>query len=172
LNGKNSVKEIINSTEIENLWFVPAGSPHENSAELLNNGLIRDFLNQVREQYDYIIFDNAPIGLVYDPVITGMYSDLNLVLIRLNYSKGEEIDAINKIGHDGILKRVMVAINGKEQVKGHGYYTEESKSESKKGESKESSDTQEEDGSSLDKIRDVASIAREGVKKLSKFKDN
>ncbi len=172
LNGKNSVKEIINSTEIENLWFVPAGSPHENSAELLNNGLIRDFLNQVREQYDYIIFDNAPIGLVYDPVITGMYSDLNLVLIRLNYSKGEEIDAINKIGHDGILKRVMVAINGKEQVKGHGYYTEESKSESKKGESKESSDTQEEDGSSFDKIRDVASIAREGVKKLSKFKDN
>jgi capsular exopolysaccharide synthesis family protein len=137
LEGKKSVEDIIRPTPIENLWFVSSGSPSHNSAELLNNGLIRDFLSHTKEKFDYIIFDNSPIGLVYDPVITGMYSDLNLVLIRLNYSKGEQIDAINKIGHDGILKRVMVAVNGKKQVKGHGYYTEEAKPEPRKSASKE-----------------------------------
>ncbi len=172
LEGKNSIEEIIRPTEIENLWFVASGSTHENSAELLNNGLIKDFLSQLKEQYDYIIFDNAPIGLVYDPVITGMYSDLNLVLLRLNYSKGEEIDAINKIGHDGILKRVMVAINGKVQAKGHGYYTEDSKSEPTKSEAIEVPiGVSTGDNSPLEKIKITISGVSEGIKKsLYKFR--
>ena len=59
----------------------------------------------------------------------GCTSDFNLLLVRLNHSDEEEIDAINKIAHDGILKNVMVAVNGKKQVKSHGYYTEETKSD-------------------------------------------
>jgi len=134
LQGKNSLEEIIRSTEIPNLSFVASGSPHDSSSELLNNGVLRDFFNQAKELYDYVIIDNAPFGVVYDPVIVGMYADTNLLLIRLNFSNGEEIDAINKIAHDGILKNVMVAVNGKKQSKGHGYYTEDSKSETVKSE--------------------------------------
>jgi len=134
LQGKNSLDEIIRSTEIPNLSFVSSGSPHDSSSELLNNGVLRDFFNQAKERYDYVIIDNAPFGVVYDPVIVGMYADTNLLLIRLNFSNAEEIDAINKIAHDGILKNVMVAANGKKQSKGHGYYTEDSKSETVKSE--------------------------------------
>ena len=90
---------------------------------------MRDFITQVREQFDYVIIDNAPFGVVYDPVIVGIYADFNLLLIRLNKSDGEEIDAINKVAQDGILKNVMVAINGKKQIRGHGYYTEDTKAE-------------------------------------------
>jgi capsular exopolysaccharide synthesis family protein len=126
--------EVVKSTEIPNLSFVAAGSNHDNSSELLNNRVLRDFIDQAKEQFDYVILDNAPFGVVYDPVIVGMYSDFNLLLVRLNHSDEEEIDAINKIAHDGILKNVMVAVNGKKQIKSHGYYTEETKSDGTKNE--------------------------------------
>jgi tyrosine-protein kinase Etk/Wzc len=169
LEGKNTVEEILRPTEIENLWFVASGSAHENSAELLNNGLLKDFIDKAKEQFDYIIFDNSPVGLVYDPVITGMYSDLNLILLRLNYSKGEQIDAINKIGHDGILKRVMVAVNGKKHIKGHGYYTEETKPELIKSGSIELpvNGVDQGENSSLEKIKEGLSVAITGIKQKS-----
>jgi capsular exopolysaccharide synthesis family protein len=132
LYGENTLSEVVKPTEIANLSFVASGSNHDNSSELLNNGVLRDFIEQAKEQFDYIILDNAPFGVVYDPVIVGMYSDFNLLLVRLNQSNEEEIDAINKIAHDGILKNVMVAVNGKKQVKSHGYYTEETKSDGTK----------------------------------------
>ena len=62
--------------------------------------------------------------MVYDAALIGAQADFNLILLRLNYSKHNEIAEINKIGHDGILKRVMVAVNGMPQVKSYGYYTE------------------------------------------------
>jgi Mrp family chromosome partitioning ATPase len=117
--------QIIKKTEIENLDFIPAGPVHPNASELLNNGVIKSFIDEVRNYYDYILIDNSPMGVVYDPIIVGVHADFNLVLLRLNYSKSEEIEAINKIGHDGILKRVMVAINGKKSSKGYGYYTDD-----------------------------------------------
>ncbi len=132
LYSEKTMGEVIKQTEIANLSFVSSGSPHDNSSELLNNGMLRDFIEQAKAQFDYVIIDNSPFGVVYDPVIVGMYSDFNLLLVRLNHSDEEEIDAINKIAREGILKNVMVAVNGKKQVKGHGYYTEDSKSEPNK----------------------------------------
>jgi hypothetical protein len=63
---------------------------------------------------------------VYDGVLICVQADFNLILLRLNYSKRKEIAAINKIGREGILKNVMVAVNGIKQVKGYGYYSEDS----------------------------------------------
>ncbi|MEY4930826.1 MAG: hypothetical protein RI909_1550, partial [Bacteroidota bacterium] len=125
LQRKNSLDQIVRATKTPNLSFVSAGSMHDSSSELLNNGVMREFVAEAKKKFDYIIFDNSPIGVVYDPVIIGMYSDSNLILVRLNYSKAEEIVAINKIGQEGILKNIMVAINGKKQSKGYGYYTED-----------------------------------------------
>lgn len=136
LQRNHSLDDIIRPTKTPNLSFVSAGSMHDNSSELLNNGVIREFVAEAKKKFDYIIFDNSPIGVVYDPVIVGMYSDSNLILVRLNYSKAEEIVAINKIGQEGILKNIMVAINGKKQSKGYGYYTEDTKSELKDSEEK------------------------------------
>lgn len=152
LQGNNSLAEIVRPTEITNLSFVSSGSLYDNSSELLNNGVLRDFIAQAKEQFDYVIIDNAPFGVVYDPVIVGMYVDFNLLLIRLNYSNSEEIDAINKVAHDGILKNVMVAVNGKKQVKGHGYYTEDSKPETTKLEADEMPKDSSIENSPLEKV--------------------
>jgi len=132
LESETEITEIIRKTDIPNLSFVSAGPDHHNSAELLNTERIKTFVQSVKEQFDFIIFDNSPIGVVYDAALIGAHADFNLVLLRLHYSKGNEIAEINKIGHDGILKRVMVAVNGVKQGKSYGYYTEGAKRSKKK----------------------------------------
>jgi len=130
LGGYTSVQSIIKTTSFKNLDMVPSGATYYNSAELLNSGKIKSFIDEVRQLYDFVIIDNSPYGIVYDPLLVGANTDFNLVLLRLNHSKKEEIYAINKLGHEGILKKVMVAVNGVKQNKGNGYYTEDSRSNS------------------------------------------
>jgi len=170
LYGEKSLAEVVRPTEITNLSFVSCGSPHDNSSELLNNGILRDFIQQAKEQFDYVIFDNAPFGVVYDPVIIGMHSDFNLLLVRLNKSDTEEIDAINKIAHDGILKNVIVAVNGKKQVKGHGYYTEDSKTDSAKNEGIISLGVEDQDEENSKVSVAISGVIEDIKLRLSKFR--
>jgi capsular exopolysaccharide synthesis family protein len=128
LDRKVELKDVIKKTDVPNLSFVPAGPIFNNSSELLNTNAIRDFVQAAREQFDYIVFDNAPIGVVYDGSLIGRHADMNLILLRLNYSKKKETAAINKIGYEGILKHVAVVLNEINQAEGYGYYAEEGKS--------------------------------------------
>ncbi len=129
LDGKAKLEDVIRETKIPNLSFVSSGDVHESPAELLNSSMIKTFVESVRQQFDFVIIDNSPIGLVYDATLIGAQADFNLILLRLNYSNKSEISAINKIGYDAILKNVMVAVNDIRQVKGYGYYAEESKAQ-------------------------------------------
>jgi tyrosine-protein kinase Etk/Wzc len=128
LSGNAKADEVIKTTDINNLSLVTSGVSSIASSELLNNGMIRNFVEAVREKFDYIIIDNSPFGVVYDPLVTGASADYNLVLVRLNYSRKEGLDSINRIGQEGILKNVMVAINGIKNNPGYGYYTDDKKS--------------------------------------------
>ena len=128
LDGSKDLSEIVRKTNIDNLDFVSSGDAHFDSSELLNNGRIKTFIDLVKNQYDYVIIDNSPVGIVFDPVLIGVHADINLILLRLNYSKREELSAINKIGFDGVLKNVTVAVNDIKQSFGFGYYTEENPS--------------------------------------------
>ena len=125
LEGRDEIKDIIQPTDVPNLSFVPTGPTRLNSSELLYSSRVKLFIDSVRDKYDFIIFDNSPIGLLYDGILIGAQADFNLILLRLNYSKSKEINSINKIGREGILKNVMVAVNGIKLEKGYGYYTEE-----------------------------------------------
>jgi hypothetical protein len=60
-------------------------------------------------------------------MVIGLQADFNMFLLRMNYSKKEFIDGINKVYHEGVLKNVVVALNGAQQIQGYGYYSDEVK---------------------------------------------
>lgn len=60
--------------------------------------------------------------------IKGSSANVNLFLIRLNYSKRSEIQEINKLGQLSILNGIAVAINGKTSDRSYNYYQENEKS--------------------------------------------
>ncbi len=125
LNNKAHINEVIQPTFHDGLYFVSSGTIPHNPAELLNNGLITEFLDSVKEQFDYIVFDNAPVGVVSDATMVGMNADVNLFLVRLNYSMKENLAELNKVYHEGVLRNVLVAVNGLKQRPGYGYYNED-----------------------------------------------
>jgi capsular exopolysaccharide synthesis family protein len=124
LKDRTALSKIIQTTKIPNLSFVSSGRMHNDSPELLSEESIKSFIESAEKEFDYVIFDNAPIGVVYDGSLIGRQADINLILLRLNYSMKKEIFAINKIGHEGILKQVVVALNEVKQLEGYGYYSE------------------------------------------------
>ncbi len=98
--AKASIEEIIQTTRIKGLSFIDAGSREINSSELLNNGNLSALFQELRALFDYIVIDNSPMAIMNDAKIIGHYSDLSLFILRIGYSKKEQLAYLNTISED------------------------------------------------------------------------
>ena len=80
--GQNSLKEIIQRTEYDNLDLITAGPIPPNPAELIASKKTSELFEELRNIYDYIIIDSAPIGTVSDSLTLASLADVTLVLVR------------------------------------------------------------------------------------------
>jgi capsular exopolysaccharide synthesis family protein len=88
--------KIIMESSIKNLFYVPAGPIMPNSAELIENGVLDDFVDFVKTKFDYIIIDTTPAGLVADASLLIKYASYILLVCRNNYSRKDVFsDVIN-----------------------------------------------------------------------------
>lgn len=111
----------IHETEQENLHVLTSGTRPPNPAELLGSAKMKNFIEELKETYDYIILDTPPIILVTDAQILAQYTDGCLLVV----SSGEaERDAAIKA--KGLLEKVNAKILGivlnKVDIKKKGYY--------------------------------------------------
>ncbi len=120
LNGEHSFDEVVTETQVPNLYLAQAGRIPRNPSELLESPRFEEFLNEARMLFDHIVIDNAPILLVPDAIWTSRYSDVNLFVLRLNYSLKEQIKKINKITETNNIKQASIVLNGIKR-KGYGY---------------------------------------------------
>lgn len=107
----------------QNLDLLMAGPTPPNPAELLarpNLGIIIDML---REKYDYIILDTAPVGLVTDTLQIGRYADVTAFVCRADYTPKNSFGMINQLSAEQKLPNMCVVINGVDMSKKkYGYY--------------------------------------------------
>lgn len=82
-----SREEIIRSSFIKNLSFIPAGPVLPNSSELIESGALDDLITYLKKEYDYIIIDTTPSGLVADAALMIKYSNINLLVCRSNFTR-------------------------------------------------------------------------------------
>ena len=99
-----SNKNISNYLVSQNLYFIPKVSRLTDTFNFLYNDLYINKINELRDYFEYIIFDSAPILSVSDTSILMNYSDINLLVIRHNISKISQIkqslylaDQINQV---------------------------------------------------------------------------
>jgi len=111
LTNKKEFDEIVVETSTPNLYFIASGDVPPNPTELLESERFREFIEKAKSKFDYIILDNAPVGLVPDGLLTSQYVDLNLFVLRLNYSRKNEIKEINKTVSLRNIKNAMIVIN-------------------------------------------------------------
>jgi capsular exopolysaccharide synthesis family protein len=120
--NKSSLSDIIEKTEIESLDVIPSGPTPPNPAELLDSPKMKKLIIDLNKTYDYVIIDTPPIGLVTDGVILMQQTDINLYIIRHNFSKSKTLSIINNLYNQEQVKNVQLIINDfKYTERGYGY---------------------------------------------------
>ncbi len=117
--NRNSYEEVINATNIANLWVATSGPIPPNPAELIDSARMQQFLEQAKKEYDFIIIDTPPVAIVSDTMTLKHLIDAFLFVIRHNYSDRQVIDLINHIAKTRSIKNVGVVVN---DIQLKGYY--------------------------------------------------
>jgi len=118
--GQVTLDQIIQPTNVKSLSFVPSGQIPPNPAELLENPLFDQFLEEVRARFDIVVMDNAPISIITDSVIVGRKADANLFILRQEFSHRDQIKFVNELSRQNKLHNIAIALNDV-QVKSYGY---------------------------------------------------
>ncbi|UII27305.1 polysaccharide biosynthesis tyrosine autokinase [Fulvivirga maritima] len=128
---RHTIAECIQKSAVENLDFIPAGPTPPNPSELLINGEFDQLLEQLKLQYDIVVLDTPPVGLVTDGVIAMKKADVGLYIVRSNYSKKIFMNTLNKLVKVNNFNNLAVIMNATSIVGarsyGYGYYEEKPK---------------------------------------------
>jgi tyrosine-protein kinase Etk/Wzc len=89
-----SREDIIRSTFIKNLSFIPAGPVLPNSSELIESGALDELINYLKQNYEYIIIDTTPSGLIADAALMFKYANINLLVCRNNYTHKDVLNDV------------------------------------------------------------------------------
>ena len=89
---KNSYESIIRKTKVENLYLITTGTIPPNAEELLTSRRFEDLLNRLKEDFDIIFIDGAPILQFNDSVILTKY--LHNVILVVEYNKTKKVDLV------------------------------------------------------------------------------
>lgn len=107
----------------ENLDLLLAGPTPPNPTELLARENLRQVMDVLRKDYDYVILDTAPVGLVTDTLEIARHADVNCYVCRADYTPKSNIGLLNTLANDGKLLNTCVVLNGVDMSKRkYGYY--------------------------------------------------
>lgn len=109
-----------------NLDILPGGSVPPNPTELVTRDALDTAISILREKYDYIILDTAPIGMVPDSAIISRVADILLYVCRADVTPKSGFEYINVIKSDKKFPKLATVINGIDMSKrrnsyGYGY---------------------------------------------------
>ncbi len=123
LSNNASIEEIIYPTFFPNLDVYLAGkeAPPNPSDLLLSNKLV-DLFNYLDKNYDYIVIDTPPAGLIVDSIYIMQFSDLNIFTINSKIATRRTIKFINQLTEENKINNLYLVLNGV-SLKKMGYYT-------------------------------------------------
>ncbi|MBS9523183.1 polysaccharide biosynthesis tyrosine autokinase [Litoribacter ruber] len=133
--GQNSYEEVVTATEYENLYVVLAGPIPPNPAELILTQKFRTFVAALHEQFDTIIFDTPPMGVVAETLDIMSLCDAGLFVVRQNQTSLEAMEACKDTLDKTNSPALYIVYNDCDDVRSgyaSGYYGDESESKSKK----------------------------------------
>jgi capsular exopolysaccharide synthesis family protein len=136
LNPRFGLTQYLSSTQIDlddvivpmpgynNLSVIVAGPVPPNPGELLASHRVDELFATLRERYDYIVVDTAPVGMVSDTFTLDRISDATVYVCRANYTPSNELRSLVGEIHDNKrLKKLSIVVNGtaSKRVYSYGY---------------------------------------------------
>ena len=121
---KEAVKSQIQKSGVnDNLDLLLAGPVPPNPTELLARENFGEVAKILRETYDYVIFDTAPVGLVTDTLQIGQHADISVFVCRADYTPKSSFGMLNTLAKEGKMPNPCVVLNGIDMSRRkYGYY--------------------------------------------------
>ena len=111
LSGISEFKDVIQDTDIENLFLVSGGPVPPNPSELLLTDRFELFVKKAMEEFDFVIIDTPPLALVTDAFVISKFVDHTVFVLRQNYSPKEFVRSIDEYYRSGKLKNMSILLN-------------------------------------------------------------
>lgn len=110
--GKSDKEEIIMPTQYENLYIVPSGPIPPNPAELLLKDKMEEFLKYLENDFEVVLMDTPPIGLVSETMDLLRFSDVNLYIVRQDYTHKKYLLMVNDLYANDQIRDFYAVFNG------------------------------------------------------------
>ena len=116
-------KQIISSGVNSNLDLLMAGPVPPNPGELVTRASLDDIIKQLKEHYDYVILDTAPVGLVNDTLQLGRLANISVYVCRADYTPKASFGMINGLNEEKKLPNMCLVLNAVDlSKKKHSFY--------------------------------------------------
>ncbi len=122
--GETPVRELVQQIDdIKGLDVIVGGTVPPNPAELLLGKRTQTLFEQLRDEYDIIVIDSAPVAMVSDTFSLSRFADVTLAVTRANHTHRDMVRLIDRMVDDGRLKNVGLVLNDTKpsQDMGYGY---------------------------------------------------
>ncbi|PTB83697.1 capsular biosynthesis protein [Sulfurovum lithotrophicum] len=124
INGRAKLEEVIQTTRYPYLDIISSGAIPPNPSELIQSNTMYEILEALKQGYEMIILDTPPIGLVTDAKELMHYVDINIYIVRADYSKKEFLHNLKKFDYIEKIPNLGIVLNDVKRKKGHyGYYS-------------------------------------------------
>lgn len=123
-NPERNLMDLVQASDIsKSLYIIPGGTVPPNPTELLARDGLDKAIETLKKNFDYVILDTAPIGMVTDTLLVGRVADLSVYVCRADYTHKVEYSLINELANNNKLPNLCTVINGLDfQKKKYGYY--------------------------------------------------
>ena len=123
-NPETDLMELVQPSDVnKNLFILPGGTVPPNPTELLARNGLDKAIETLKKNFDYVILDTAPIGMVTDTLLIGRVADLSVYVCRADYTHKAEYTLINELSFEKKLPNLCTVINGVDLKKRkYGYY--------------------------------------------------
>jgi capsular exopolysaccharide synthesis family protein len=121
--GNATLEELIIPMEgYDNLYVMACGPVPPNPAELLLDSRVEDLFKWLRQNFDVVLLDSAPVGMVSDALTLSKFADCTLYLVRQGHTFKKQIGLIDEFYTEKKLPKVSIIINDIKIKPGFGYY--------------------------------------------------
>jgi len=122
LSGQLSIEDVLQKTDIENVYLISGGVIPPNPSELLAGGRMREFVTKVKENFDFVLFDSPPIGMLTDGVILSRVVDGAIMVVQSGRTSKRILARIYQLLNDAKAKVIGIVVNKVSIISGGDYY--------------------------------------------------
>lgn len=119
--GSCGIKDIIHKTEIKDFDVITSGPLPPNPLDLISHNRMAELISALKQNYHTVILDSPPLGFVSEYVILMKYTDVNIYVVRSDYTSRFHLVKINKLYEEKKISNISILLNDVKPTKLNGY---------------------------------------------------